>query len=252
MVRNYKLGFIDDDDIFNHVHQTVQLYRRKISLNEFNSNIVDPIKLTFDSKVYCKSISDIIETECIRQIDKTNTNHIGYFHQNLFRYASNRGWEVLPNGLTGFDVQNTEKHIFVELKNKHNTMNASSAQKTYMKMQSKILEDDQAQCMLVEVIAKASQNNKWTVTLDRKRYAHERIRRVSIDRFYEIVFEDKTAFFKLCTALPKILDDVLAEEDNQDTDTKNTVFQELNEISPNILKSLYLLAFKTYEGFEKF
>lgn len=250
-MRNYNLGFISNDDIFNHVQQTVQLYRKSISLNEFNANIVDPIKLTFDSKVYNKGVPDIIETECIRQIDKSNTNHIGYFHQNLFRYANRRGWEVLPNGLNGFDVQNTQRHIFVELKNKHNTMNASSSQKTYMKMQSKILEDDQAQCMLVEVIAKASQNDKWVVTIDGRRYAHERIRRVSVDRFYEIVFNDKTAFFKLCVALPQILDDVIAEC-NQDANTQNTVFQELNSISPNILKSLYLLAFKTYEGFEDF
>ena len=32
---------------------------------------------------------EIIEAECIRQVDKTNTNHIGYFHQNLFKYVGN-------------------------------------------------------------------------------------------------------------------------------------------------------------------
>jgi hypothetical protein len=33
---------------------------------------------------------------------------------------------------------------------------------------------------------------------------------------------------------------------------KNTVFRELNEISNNTLKSLYLLAFTKYEGFNDF
>lgn len=245
----YKLGFISDEDIYNHVEETVQLYRTTISLNEFNSNIVDPIKLTFDSKIYGQPVVKIIEAECIRQIDKSNSNHIGYFHQNFFRYAGN-GWEVLPNGKNGFDIQNAGRHIFVELKNKHNTMNSASSQKTYMKMQSQILADDQAVCMLVEVIAKKSQNKKWEVAIDGKKFAHERIRRVSIDQFYKIVFGDEDAFVKLCRALPSILDDVIAK--NERKGEENTVFRELSEISPDILRSLYLLAFKNYEGFDRF
>lgn len=88
-MRNYDLGFISNECIFNHVKDTVALYRTHINLSEFNKNIIDPIKLTFDAKIYGKSLDEIIESECIRQIDKTNTNHIGYFHQNLFRYAGN-------------------------------------------------------------------------------------------------------------------------------------------------------------------
>lgn len=99
----YNLGFISDETIFHHVKDTVSLYRTTINLKEFNANIVDPIKLTFDSKVYGRSIEEIIESECIRQIDKSNNNTVGYFHQNLFKYASN-GWEVPQNGITGFDV----------------------------------------------------------------------------------------------------------------------------------------------------
>lgn len=245
----YSLGFISDEDIFNHVRQTVELYRTSINLQEFNKNIVDPIKLTFDAKVYGKSIESLIEDECIRQIDKSNSNHIGYFHQNLFRYAGN-GWEVPANGVTGFDVQNPQKHIYAELKNKHNTMNAASSAKTYMKMQEQILADDQSVCMLVEVIAKHSQDKKWEVTIDKRRFAHSNIRRVSMDKFYGIVFDDDTAFARLCSTLPIILDDVLQTIEKSEGD--NTVFDELREISPDVLKSLYLLAFKTYDGFEKF
>lgn len=245
----YNLGFISDDDIFSHVWQTVELYRTKINLSMFNKNVVDPIKLTFDAKVYGKSIESLIEDECFRQIDKTNSNHIGYFHQNIFRYAGN-GWEVPANGVTGFDVQNKEIHIYAELKNKHNTMNAASSKNTYIKMQNLILADDKAVCMLVETIARKSQNTKWKIKINNTDYAHDRIRRVSMDKFYGIVFGDNEAFMKLCGALPVVLDDVLA--DIQKTKNENTVFKELNEISPDILKSLYLLAFKTYDGFNNF
>ena len=86
-MRDYNLGFISNEDIYQHVKETVGLYRNKIDLEQFNSNIIDPIKLTFDSKIYGKTFEEIIEAECIRQVDKTNTNHIGYFHQNLFKLS---------------------------------------------------------------------------------------------------------------------------------------------------------------------
>ena len=242
----YNLGFISDEDIYNHVKETVLRYSVSIDLNEFNSNIVDPIKLTFDAKVYGRTLEEVIASECFRQMDKSNNNHIGYFHQNLFRYAGN-GWEVPAEG---FDVVNNNRHIFVEIKNKHNTMNSAASQKTYMKMQNKIVRDGRATCMLVEVIAKKSQNKTWVVTVDKEQFNNEHIRRVSMDMFYEIVFEDPLAFAKLCRALPVILDDVIQELGN--AANQNTVFDELAAISPDIMKSLYLLAFKTYEGFDNF
>ena len=69
-----------------------------------------------------------------------------------------------------------------------------------------------------------------------------------MDKFYEIVFGDKDAFFKLCKVLPSILDDVIA--DDQSAMLNNTVYDELDKT--DFYKSLYLLAFKTYEGFDNF
>jgi hypothetical protein len=245
-MREYNLGFISDENIYNHVRETVLRYSANIDLSKFNKNIIDPIKLTFDAKVYGRTMEEVIASECMRQMDKSNNNHIGYFHQNIFRYAGN-GW-IVPT--EGFDVVNEERHIFVEMKNKHNTMNSAASQKTYMKMQNKIVRDSRATCMLVETIATRSQNKTWVVTVDKEQFNNENIRRVSMDKFYEIVFEDSLAFVKLCKTLPDILDDVIANMDSGIN--KNTVFEELIAISPNIVKSLYLLAFKTYEGFRDF
>lgn len=55
-MRKYNLGFISDKDIFKHVKETVQRYSANIDLKEFNKNIVDPIKLTFDAKVYGRTM----------------------------------------------------------------------------------------------------------------------------------------------------------------------------------------------------
>ena len=71
---------------------------------------------------------------------------------------------------------------------------------------------------------------------------------MSLDKFYEKVFNDPLAFFKLCKALPSILADVIS--DDSSIKLENTVYEELDKTNFN--KSLFLLAFKTYEGFENF
>lgn len=247
-MRNYNLDFISNENIYNHVKETVKKYRFGIDLAEFNKNLLDPIKLTFDARVYRKDIAFLIESEVLRQIDKSNTNHIGYFHQNIFRYLGH-GWEVLPEG-GGYDIINSELMYFVEMKNKHNTMNSSSAQKTYMRMQNTLLSNPDATCLLVEVIARKSQNVIWKMSLDGQSVSNERIRRVSIDKFYEMVTGKQFAFKELCEKLPLIIEDVV--EDGDFTSESNSVFAELRAIDANLLKSIYLLSFRQYEGFDNF
>lgn len=55
---------------------------------------------------------------------------------------------------------------------------------------------------------------------------------------------------KLCAALPLIIDDVV--RDMTKSEKANTVLDELKAIDTDILKSLYLLSFKKYEGFNEF
>jgi hypothetical protein len=231
-MRNYGLEFITDENLFSHIKKTVLGYSFEIDLKSFNSNLIDPIKLTFDSIVYGQDIEKTIENEVLRQLDKSNSNLIGYFHQNIFNYIGD-DWNVPTQG---YDVECSNKKIYVEMKNKHNTMNSSSGAKTYMKMLHTLVKDNQSVCLLVEVIASKSQNIPWVITLDGvKQSTNNNIRRVSIDKFYELVTGDKFAFKKLCEVIPKVID---------------AVFIELNKISDNTLKSLYLLAFDKYEGFD--
>lgn len=247
----WDFNFIDRENFKKHVSNTIQTYDdtlKSINLQSFNSNIIDPIKLTFDSKVYRKTIEEVIDNELVRQRDKTNTNAIGYFHQNLFKYIAN--CEV-PN--VGFDVIYTRPNgskVYVEMKNKHNTMNSSAAQKTFLKMTTQLLNDDNCDCYLVEIIAKKSQNIIWNVSLDYEKVSNEHIKRVSIDKFYEEVTGDKEAFYKICKQLPIIIDEIIAENDEFVVED-DTVISELRSKNPDILKSLYMLAFSTYEGFKE-
>lgn len=167
------LGFISDEDFKKHVRLTIQNYGDKLvsfNLKKINNNTVDPIKLIFDKIVYQYSWEEIVKNEISRQRDKSNNNDIGYFHQRIFQYIAdcmvpNAGWDVIftrENKITLPDGDKV-KTVFVEMKNKHNTMNSASSTRTYMKMQDKLLADDDCSCFLVEVIAKKSQNIPWAV-----------------------------------------------------------------------------------------
>ena len=244
----YLLKFIKQSDFENHVLATVKGYEenlKSINLKRFNLNIIDPIKLNFDKELYNISWEDVIKQEIQRQRDKSNNNAIGYFHQNIFNYIEN--CEVPKNG---FDIvfKGKERTIYVELKNKHNTMNSSSAKSSYIKMQNQILDDSNCECYLVEVIARKSGNIPWAISLNNHHYSHDRIRKVSIDQFYKIVTNDDQSFVNLCEQLPITLRKLI-QENKIKTVEKDTVLSELKEIDSDIAIAIYLLAFQNYLGF---
>jgi hypothetical protein len=142
--------------------------------------------------------------------------------------------------------------VYVEMKNKHNTMNSAAGGKTYIKMQNQLLQDDDCACFLVEAIAKQSQNIAWSTTVDKKKVQHKRIRRVSLDKFYELVTGDPEAFYKLCIALPEVIGEII--DGNKGVPTPiDTVILELKEIAGRhhitLEMALYMLGFGSYNGF---
>lgn len=254
MKREFILDFISQNDFEQHVKETLKEYEDvlgSINLKAFNKNIIDPIKLLFDKSVFNKTFEEIIALEIHRQRDKSNNNSIGYFHQNIFKYIN--GCEVPEKGWDIIFKANKNLTYYVELKNKHNTMNSSSASKTFMKMQNHLLnaqDKDTSICALVEVIAKKSNNIPWVTSIDYIRQSpNERLRRISIDKFYEIVTGDKEAFKKLCIQLPVTIEKLIKNDKTLQVE-KDTVFEELQILDDNILVSLFKLAFSTYEGFE--
>ena len=258
----WELSFISEQDFKRHVQNTIQHYGEKLApydLKRFNSNIVDPIKLIFDKTVYQYSWDEIIKNEIFRQRDKANNNDIGYFHQRVFQYMDGctvpqAGWDVIVSKDTRIDVPEcgSVKTVYVEMKNKHNTMNSASSAKTYMKMQGQLLTDDDCACFLVEAIAKKSQNITWSVSVDGSRQKHRRIRRVSMDEFYKTVTGQDDAFYKMCMLLPSVIEEVVAGADNI-TVPHDTVIEELKHIADakngSFALALYMLGFETYLGF---
>ena len=259
----WDIDFIGRDEFKNYVKTVILQICKKINsedVESFNKNIIDPIKFIFEKYVYDEDWETIITSEIARQRDKSADNDIGYFHQNIFSHfkhcvVPSEGWDVIftPPGGVAIPGQGKVSTIYVELKNKHNTMNSSSAQKTYINMQHQLLEDDDCACFLVEAISKCSQNDPWIITIDKKRQQHKLIRRVSIDQFYTIVTGDKRGFFKICKVLPEIISEVIKDKGSLPL-PNDKVYEQLCEISRNTNNSfemaLYMLAFSGYSGFE--
>jgi len=258
----WELDFISEQDFKNHVRSTVAHYGEKLAaydLKRFNSNMIDPIKLIFDKAVYQYRWDEIVKNEIFRQRDKSNNNDIGYFHQRIFQYMDGctvpkTGWDVIVTKEHGIEVPEcgTVKTIFVEMKNKHNTMNSSASSKTYIKMQGQLLSDDDCACFLVEAIAKKSQNMTWAPSVDGAKQKHRRIRRVSMDAFYEIVTGQADAFYKMCMVLPQVIEEVIVDPKDLSI-PHDTVVEELEQLAQSkngsFAFALYLLGFGNYYGF---
>ena len=269
---SWSINFIKEAELRRHVAETIAAYGDKLlsyDLEKFNSNLIDPIKMIFDKNVYKESWEELIKGEIFRQRDKANTNDIGYFHQRIFQYfpschvpdnGKEGGWDVIYENSGGIVLAEGDvvHKVYVEMKNKHNTMNSAAAGKTYIKMQNQLLQDDDCACFLVEAIAKRSQNIKWETTVDKQRVSHKHIRRVSIDQFYALVTGEEDAFYQVCMVLPSIIKSVI--ESNPETKTpEDTAFQELEAIAEKyggddkslaMVVAMYLLGFSTYNGFK--
>ena len=269
----WKLKFISKENFYKHIQDTIEKYGEKLEsydLKKFNKNIIDPIKLIFDKTVYSSSWTEIINSEIFRQRDKSNNNDIGYFHQRIFQYIKNckvpengedGGWDVIYENKDGITLpEGTIVHkIYVEMKNKHNTMNSSSASKTFIKMQNQLLNDDDCACFLVEAIAQHSQNIKWETTVDKQKVSHKLIRRVSMDQFWSLVTGEEDAFYKICMLLPEVIKEVIQDtkafsfpDDNvcEEIEEKSKLYPKLSN-DEAIAMAFYMLAFSEYLGFKK-
>ena len=166
----------------------------------------------------------------------------------MFKYLAN--CKVPQQGFDVIFTRDDGVKIYVEMKNKHNTMNSSSGKNTYITLQNHILHNPDDICYLVEVIAKRSQNIEWKFTINEKKVSHAQIRRVSIDKFYELVTGVENAFYLVCKQLPVTIEKLI-KNDIVDTVEHDTVIDESKAKNPYLLKAMYLLAFETYNGFDK-
>lgn len=247
------VDFVSDEHLLKcieNLHSAYVRAKNKFSKKKFYSNKVDTIKLVFDSKFNDLSEDELIKTEISRQIDKSVNNAIGSFHEQVL--GGIKGFEI--GNLSGFDIKASNNTLFADIKNKHNTMNSSSAESLFQKLARYADDYKESTCYCVQILAVKSFDEKWFSIINGKEYSHSRVRKISGDQFYALLTGEEKAFFNLYKALPLAIEDFLKSIDSEEAE-QNTILSEITtntEISGrSILDEITFENFSYYLGFDK-
>jgi hypothetical protein len=253
-MKHHYVNFISDEHLLNCVSNLHNAYLRakhNISKKNFYANKVDVIKLTFDSKFNSIDEEALIKSEILRQIDKSINNSIGTFHEQIL--GGIEGFEV--GNLSGFDIKANDDSLFADIKNKHNTMNSSSAESLFQKLARYADDYKKAKCYWVQILAKNSFNDLWKGEINGKEYGHSRVYKISGDQFYALLSGENNALLELYKVLPKVIEDYLESIENENSIAKNSATEEIKLATDaskrTILDQITFENYSYYLGFDK-
>ncbi|CAM3386871.1 Eco47II family restriction endonuclease [Empedobacter stercoris] len=251
---NKYVNFISDEHLLNcveNLHKSYLKAKNNISKKSFYTNKVDTIKLTFDAKFNDINEEDLIQSEILRQIDKSINNSIGTFHEQIL--GGIESYEV--GKLSGFDIKATDNTLFADIKNKHNTMNSSSAEALFQKLARYADDYKKAKCYWVQILAKSSFNEHWKGEINGKEYSHSRVFKISGDQFYALLSGQNDALFQLYKALPIAINDYLNSIEKGKSVKKNSALDEITSETEkskrSILNQITFENYSYYLGFDK-
>lgn len=212
---NKFVDFVSDEDFLECINHVINIYP---NFNNFKTsrevltksdNTIDEFKMIFDMCMGQMNIDAWSKFELNRQKDKSINNKVGEFHQKLLGKVD--GWIDLGIGdETEIDLKKEDNSIFIELKNKHNTMNSSSKDQCREKLENIIEKYPDAIAYWAYIISKnyKSENKIWIY----KQRENERIKIISGYKVYELVTGDPKALEKTFNAIPKAIIHLFGEE----------------------------------------
>lgn len=212
---NKYVEFVSDEDFLECVKHVIDFYlsdeyqEEPMTVLKESKNGIDAIKTIFDITVKQIGFDGWANKEMERQQDKTINNKIGEFHQELLGKVE--GWVDLGVGdETEIDLKKEDNTVFIELKNKHNTMNSSSTKTCREKLENVIEQYPDATAYWAYIISRKyrSENRVWKY----QGREDEKIRRISGDLLYEMITGDSNALEKVYEAIPKAIVDLLGED----------------------------------------
>jgi len=170
-------------------------------------NGIDPFKMVFDMVVPGRDFNSLLKHEKNRQYEKKSGGRIGDFHQKLLGGVS--GWTDLGVGDdTKVDLKKDDNTVFMELKNKHNTVNSDSLSSVRRKL-IKITEDyPGSTAYWAYIIEKngTSGESEWDYLGDN----NPKIRKIWGSKLYEMITGKKDALEKTWIALPVAINDLIS------------------------------------------
>lgn len=253
-MKNKYVDFISDEHFIEcvaNLHKAYLKAKNNITKKNFYANKVDTIKLTFDAKFNDIDEESLIQTEILRQIDKSINNSIGTFHEQVLGGIKN--FEI--GKLSGFDIKAKNDTLFADIKNKHNTMNSSSAEALFQKLSRFADTYKKSKCYWVQILAKSSFCELWKGEINGKEYSHSRVYKISGDQFYSLLSGKENALFQLYNKLPIVIKDYLASIEKSDLVKDNSALDEIKDQTKiskkTVLDQITFENYSYYLGFDK-
>jgi hypothetical protein len=253
-MKNKYVNYITDEHLLTcigNLHNAYLKAKNNITKKNFYSNKVDTIKLTFDSKFNDIDEEKLIQSEILRQIDKSINNSIGTFHEQIL--GGIKGFEA--GNLSGYDIKATDNTLFADIKNKHNTMNSSAAEALFQKLKRYADDHKQAKCYWVQILAKGSFCELWSGDINGKEYSHSRVYKISGDQFYDMLSGQQDAMFQLYKVLPNAIKDYQKSVEETEEITENSALEEIKSETKTskrtVLDQITFENYSYYLGFDK-
>lgn len=253
-MKNKYVDFISDEHLLNciaNLHKAYLKAKNNITKKNFYSNKVDTIKLTFDAQFNDINQESLIQAEILRQIDKSINNSIGTFHEQIL--GGIQGFQV--GNLSGFDIKANDDTLFADIKNKHNTMNSSSAESLFQKLRDYADNYKKAKCYWVQILAKGSFCELWKGDINGKEYSHSRVYKISGDQFYDLLSGKENSLFQLYKILPIAINDYQNSIEKSDKVKENSALDEIKletkTSKRTILDQITFENYSYYLGFDK-
>ncbi|WP_026836701.1 Eco47II family restriction endonuclease [Gillisia sp. JM1] len=250
--KNKYVDFVEDEHLLKCISNLFNSYleaKKEFTKKKFYNNKVDIFKLMFDSKFNDLNQENLLKLEMSRQIDKSVNNAIGTFHEEIL--GGIRGYQSGKN--SGYDIKSDDDSIFAEIKNKHNTMNSSSAESAFQKLARFADDHRKANCYLVQILTKKSFSKKWEAIINGKEYSHSRVYLISGDQFYSLLSGDPNSFFKLYKVLPIAIADFLKTIDPK-IEKENSIIEDISKSATaskrTVLEEIAFENFYYYQGFK--
>jgi len=253
-MKNKYVNFITDKHLLGcigNLHKAYLKAKNNITKENFYNNKVDTVKLTFDSKFNNIDEESLIQSEILRQMDKSINNSIGTFHEQILGGIT--GYEI--GKLSGFDIKAADDTLFADIKNKHNTMNSSSAEALFQKLSRYANDYKKAKCYWVQILARDSFCELWKGEINGKEYSHSRVYKISGDQFYALLSGQQNSLFQLYRVLPVAIKDYLSSIDKTLDQIENSALDEIksetNKTQRSILDQITFENYSYYLGFDK-
>lgn len=255
VMANKYVSFISDEHLINCISQLYEKYsnaKTAFTKKDFNKNKVDIFKMLFDKKFNDLSDEELIEKEIARQVDRTIVNAIGTFHENILEGVS--GYEKVPEGI---DIKSSDNKVFIELKNKHNTVKGEDNKSIFTKLKTEIRKYPNSKAYFARILDKKPTHEQWSFSHKGTSFSNKNIFIISGDELYKMVTGSEKALLDLYKNLPKAIDDFLFSkpQSNKSKSIKSSALSEFQEdistSNRSILNEITFSNYHYYLGFDE-